>query len=151
DGTRIVSTYCELGSGASNERAAHIWDTVPHRYRLSERQALEAASLPAEDALAEALSSTGSWILAGKRLRDEASLDQNVRHAAINLLTQRSNSSVEKLEAFIRRAKAPTRYGLVRYWDETQDQAFRDAAACGPLAFQDCLSGIGNAIVSWHR
>jgi len=81
DGTR-------LASGLS-DRTARLWDSVPCRIRCQQRQAMLAARPQAERIVDALWERSNEWKSVAQRLREDASLSEPVRRAALNSVLRR--------------------------------------------------------------
>jgi tetratricopeptide (TPR) repeat protein len=82
DGTRVAS--------GSSDRTVRLWDSIPHRVRFSERQALLAVRPAAELAVDALWQQPVDAKSIADQLRGDASLGEQQRRAALNLLLQKS-------------------------------------------------------------
>jgi WD40 repeat protein len=87
DGTRLAS--------GSRDWTIRLWDTLPYRVRHRERQAILDAR-PGAERIVDAL-----WLelnnpkLVAKRVREDTSLSEPVRRAALNLVLRRATDNPE--------------------------------------------------------
>ncbi len=84
DGTRLAS--------ASHDNTVRIWDTVPYRIRYQERQAILAARPEAEGRLDDLWQKLNDWKSVARRLREDPSLSDPVRRAALNEVLRRATT-----------------------------------------------------------
>ena len=82
DGTRLAS--------ASLDKTVRIWDTVPYRIRYQERQAILAARSEAERIVDDLWKKLNNWEAIAKRLRDDTTLSDPLRRAALNEVLRRA-------------------------------------------------------------
>ncbi len=82
DGERLAS--------ASADKTVRLWDTVPYRIRYQERQAILAARPEAEPIVEELWQKLDDWKAVAQRLRDDPSLSDPLRRAALNLVLRKA-------------------------------------------------------------
>lgn len=88
DGTRLAT--------ASVDQTVRIWDTVPYRVRYEERQAIFAARPEAQRMVADLWNQSNDWKTVAARVRENPSLPEPVRHAALNEVLRRAMASREE-------------------------------------------------------
>ncbi len=85
DGNRLVS--------GSYDKTLRLWDTVPYRIRYQERQAILAARPEANCIVDDLWQKCSDWKTVAERLREDATLIDPVRRAALNEVLRRATAS----------------------------------------------------------
>ena len=83
DGTRLASS--------SYDKTVRLWDTVPYRIRYKERRAILDARPKAKQKVEELWRKLQDWDAVARHLRDDTSLIDPVRRAALNTVLRRSS------------------------------------------------------------
>ncbi len=83
DGARLAS--------ASADKTVRLWDTVPYRIRYKERRAILDARPKAKQMVEELWRKLQDWEAVAQRLRDDTSLIDPLRRAALNTVLRRAS------------------------------------------------------------
>ena len=83
DGTRLAS--------ASYDKTVRLWDTVPYRIRYKERRAILDARPKAKQVVEELWRKLQDWEAVARHLREDTSLIDPVRRAALNTVLRRAS------------------------------------------------------------